>query len=124
MAGKKRKFFRGDTYPLELTVTLDGAPLDITDATFVLTAKRAISDADADAAFQVEGVIVDGPAGLARIVVPKTATNDRTAYPDEGTTLVYDVEMTEKPSTAYPDGRRTTLEVGTIQVLADVSRTE
>ncbi len=117
MAGKKRKFYRGDTYTLDLTVTLDALPLDLTGATIKLTAKRSIADSDADAAFQVEGTLLDAAAGLAQVVIPATATNDRTAYPDDGTTLVYDLELTEQ------GGRRTTLEVGTFQILADVSRT-
>lgn len=117
MAGKKRKFYRGDTYTLDLTVTLDGLALNLTGATIVLTAKRSIADEDAAAAFKVTGSILDAATGLAQVVIPATATNDRAVYGDDGTTLVYDLEMTEQ------SGRRTTLEVGTIQVLADVSRT-
>jgi len=59
--------YRGDTWAPEFAVQEDGAAYDITGHTFKLSVNPRRAPADATGqAFQVPGVVVDGPAGLVR----------------------------------------------------------
>jgi len=47
------RMIRGDTLTLDLVVTQDGAPIDLTGSTMWMTAKLSANDLDVDAVFQV-----------------------------------------------------------------------
>jgi len=79
---------RGDTYPIEVTVTdTDGSPLNVTGATFLLTVDPEESPANATAnEFQSTGTIVSAANGT--VEFPITTTNA-----DLVGTYYYDVQM-------------------------------
>lgn len=113
-------FFRGDTPIMDLAVTQeDGVtPYDLTNHTIWMTAKRNKDDADVDAIFQASTIsgaitITNGPAGLAQIVPPTTATSSLTA--DEN--LFYDVQVRNNAGT-----RTHTVTYGRLKVRRDVTR--
>ena len=59
--------FRGDTWAPEFAVQENGSAYDIAGHTFKLSVNPRRSPADASAqAFQVAGVVVDGPGGVVR----------------------------------------------------------
>lgn len=114
------RIVRGDTFSLTLTVTRDGRPLDLTGALGLwLTAKTVVDNAldDAAAVFQKTlsaGIVVtDALGGVARVTIASVDTN--TLSP--GTTLHFDVQI----KTA--NGDILTVVVGTILIVADVTRT-
>lgn len=107
---------RGDTNKYDVTVTRDGAALDLTGATLKFTVKRSLDDADADAVFQKAigtGIVVDDVAGgLATLTV---APADTSALPAPRS-FHYDLQLTES------DGRVTTVAIGSLRLSADVER--
>jgi len=112
-----RTMFRGDSLRFAVTVTREGAPVDLTGGKMWMTAKRSPADADALAVFQVSSpadgiVITHADAGLAEITIPPAATNSLTAV----TRLVYDIQLLEAV------GLVTTLETGYLTVNVDVTR--
>ena len=102
---------RGDTWAPEFEVQQAGAAYDITGHTFKLSVnpRRAPAD-DTGQAFQVPGVIVDGPAGLVRF--PLSAGNAAIAPG----VYHFDVEETNG------SGEVRTLVVGTWTVRQDITK--
>lgn len=68
---------RRDDTAFELTFTdVDGAPIDLTNGTVFFTAKRKITDDDADAMIEKEiTVFADPTTGIATLILTKTDTN-------------------------------------------------
>lgn len=85
---------RGDTYPLALTLKdKNGAAIDITGFTFVLTVDPSETPADDTAnLFQIAGVITDGPGGAVSFT-PTTGNADQVPA-----TYYYDIQMTDTGS--------------------------
>lgn len=110
-------FKRGDSIPFDVTITLDGVALDLTNYDIWATGKRQLSDADVDAVFQVTkagGAIVVSGAGnnIARVTIPGSSTASLTA----NTTLFYDVQIKS------PTGLITTVADGRLTITLDVTR--
>lgn len=107
---------RGDTIDLEVTVTRDGAPVDLTGADLWFTAKLKVKDADVDAVAQKtvgSGITVtDAVNGEALITLDPADTDGLT----KETTLYCDVQLVEA------SGRVTTVASGTLTILRDVTR--
>lgn len=105
--------FRGDTITLDIgpVTDPDGNVQNITGHTVKFTARDRVGDVAA--VLEADGEIVDGPAGLASVEIPAAATDAFTA----DRVLVWDVQLTD------PDGRRRTVDSGTLQVRRDVTRT-
>lgn len=107
--------FRGDTTRLTATCTsaATGQPVNLAGATVTLTAKRQLTDADADAVFQVKSadgdITISG--NVATIIIAGTLTAPLTAV----ATLFYDVQVTGG------DGPQTVV-WGTLTVQLDVTR--
>lgn len=99
---------RGDDIRVSLTVQRNGSVVDVTGATFTLSAKRWLSDSDY--VFQTSDFIVD--AGDVIITIPQASTDDFT----DTISLNYDVEMVES------NGLKTTVARGILKIWADVSR--
>jgi hypothetical protein len=109
--------YRGDDREFTLTLTEDGAPMDLTGATLRFTAKHSAGDADVDAVVAKEtgaGIVIDADpeTGIAVVTVDAADTTSLGGF----TRLVYDVEVTRGGST------RTVL-AGRLDVLVDVSGT-
>jgi hypothetical protein len=80
---------RGDTYPIEILVTANGAPLDVTSATFKLTVDPSKAPVDDSAnLFSLTGVVTDGPAGAVAFT-PTAMQADRVGK------FYYDVQMVD-----------------------------
>jgi hypothetical protein len=83
-------YYRGDGYPLLLTVTDSGTgnPVDITNYTFLLTVNKEEAPIDdSRQVFQAAGTIVDGPNGQVSFPVVPANTAEVGDY-------FYDVQMT------------------------------
>jgi len=105
---------RGDTPTFAVVVTRGDTVVDITDATFKFTARRAYGD---DAAVftrtSVAGItITDATAGKCKVVLQSA---DTTGLPAATTVLVYDLQITED------DGTVSTVAQGKLTVTPDVS---
>lgn len=120
-------FFRGDSLVLNLTVTQKNgsvtAPVDLTDATLWMTAKKKYSDPD-PGVFQVKTPddikIDDDPtSGRAKVVVPGSAT---TGLRYDGNSsrieLVYDIQVRTQTGIVQ------TVAQGKLFVDQDVTQTE
>jgi hypothetical protein len=92
---------RGDTAGWNLAVVdTTGAPFDLTGYTLWFTAKRAITDADADAVFQLTngaGITVTNAAGGLAAITPRRAD---TSSLTEDVRLYVDVQLS---SVGAPD---------------------
>ena len=115
------EMYRGDTPVWELTVTdkQTGAAEDITGYTIWMTAKRAKTDTDAQAVFQISTTsgditITDAVNGLAEVVPPSSATLSLT----ESVKLYFDVQV--KPPAS---SRIHTITDGVLVVALDVTQT-
>jgi hypothetical protein len=104
---------RGDDWSFRLTFTSGGAPLDISGYTFYFTMKLDIGTAD-PGELQITSVAAgaDALAGIYYIVASKA----QTAVLVPGT-YSYDVQQTNVAS------KDTTLLLGKIKVVADVTQT-
>lgn len=111
--------YRGDTADFDLVVTQNGSPVNLTGSTLRFTAKRRVTDGDADAIFSkssasaTEIEITDAVNGLATV----HGLPADTAGLAGKTKLFYDVQVTDSLGRVY------TLDYGTITVLVDVSLT-
>ena len=96
---------RGDTAGWDLAVVdTTGAPFDLTGYTLWFTAKRAITDADADAVFQLTngaGITVTNAAGGLAAISPRRAD---TSSLTEDVRLYVDVQLS---SVGAPDATYT-----------------
>lgn len=130
--------FRGDTLFFEELVYRDlttgrllgvpvgqqppsgAVPQDITGYTIWFTAKNQYPDTDNRAVAQLDNAAVGGVViesanpGKFSVAMPPTATRD---FPDSDVALVYDLQLEDTT------GRVSTIEVGTITVSPDVTRT-
>lgn len=80
---------RGDTFPFDLTISLNGGALDITGSTFLLTVDPSPDPVDALAnLFQNIPTIVDAPNGIIRVTL-SGAEADQTPE-----TYFYDLQQT------------------------------
>jgi hypothetical protein len=122
MANDLGTMVRGDTLEFTATFTRGGLPVDLSNATIIVTAKLDEEDSDDDAIFQIgnsgalTGVVIDDNPllGKAYMTVPPEAT----AYPviTEVSVLVLDIELTEA------NGRRSTPMKPTLTIDTDVTR--
>lgn len=107
---------RGDSERYLLTLTEDGAPLNLTGAEIWMTAKRDVGALDADAVFQKSvgaGItITNAVGGLATVDLVPADTSD---LPAATTWLVYDVQV------KLADGRILTPLTGALAVEPDVT---
>lgn len=80
---------RGDTYPIEIAVTSNGAPLNVSGASFVLTVdpSKAPTD-DTTKLFSLTGVITDAPAG-------KVSFTPSALEADHVGKFFHDIQMTD-----------------------------
>lgn len=111
------QMWRGDTEAFDAAVTLSGVAVDITGCSLKFTAKRSVSDTDADAVFQLvtptEIVITNGPAGLCTINVASLDTSALLVP-----TLCYcDLQLVDTL------GNVSTTTTGTLMIKVDVTRT-
>lgn len=114
----KLEMFRGDTRPIELTVTdpQTGAPIPITGYSIWFTVKRNIDDADpgifqcSTAAATV--VITDGPNGKAEARPTAVMTN----------TLTLDEQFFFDWQIKSPGGITDTPDTGILTIVRDVTR--
>lgn len=110
-------FWRGDGLVFDVTVTSEGAAVDLSTYDIWCTGKRALSESDADAVFQVTktaGDIVISGAGnnVATITVPASDTVGLTVP----LTLYYDVQI------KAPAGQPITVAWGQLAIGQDVTR--
>ena len=101
--------FRGDTYPILLVVTKDGAAYDVTNCTFVLSISKDSSPASADYLFQSTGTIVDAVNG--KVQFPVTDINA-----DNVGNFYFDVQMIDA------GGYKRTVSKGPITFTQDVGK--
>lgn len=113
--------YRGDSLILDLEIKQGDVPVDLTDATIWMTAKKKLSDPDGSAVFQIEtpaDILIDANPllGKARVVVPAASTTALKYSQDCGTIrLHYDIQV--KTVT----GIIQTVAVGILSVLEDVT---
>lgn len=110
--------YRGDTPSFTLTFTRAGTAFDIGGASVWFTAKRKVTDADADAVFQKtigDGVTLTA-LGAGGIATATLAEADTESLPDHEVALEVDVQLLEA------DGTKTTTSRGVLRVRPDVSR--
>ena len=102
---------RGDTYPVELTVTDSaGTAIDITSYTFLLTVDpEKAPTADTNNLFQLTGVITDATGGV--VTFTPTASNT-----DAVGTYYYDIQMTDS------GGLISTLDSGKFKLVQDITK--
>ena len=110
---------RGDTYPILGAITRAGAAVDITGGTLWMTAKRAVTDDDASAVFQLDNAALGGiefvsaVGGTYRVTVPPDATAELSGH----VVLVYDVQLEDVDENVYTVAR------GNLTVVPDVTIT-
>lgn len=110
--GIEPKIYRGDTIKLRVPVTRDGVAVNITTATFRLTAKRWLNDTTP--LIQKDNTAFTSAVPASGVTIATIDPADTIDFED--TTIIHvDVEMTED------DDRVTTVAKGTIIVSADVS---
>lgn len=108
---------RGDTIDLEVPILRDDVAVDLTGADIWFTAKRRLTDADADAVAQKSigsGIVVVGDAadGTVLVTLDPADTDSLTKQ----TVLTCDIQLVEA------DGRVTTVASGTLTVELDATR--
>lgn len=111
------QMWRGDTEVIDAAITVNGVAVNITGCSLKFTAKRSVSDTDADAVFQlttpVEIVITNGPAGLCTITIASLDTSALLVP-----TLCYcDLQLVDTL------GNVSTTATGTLMIKVDVTRT-
>lgn len=80
---------RGDTFPFDLTITLDATAVDITGNTFVLTVDPSPAPADAlGNLFANVPAIQDAPGGVIRVTLSLVEADQTPS------TYFYDLQMT------------------------------
>lgn len=109
---------RGDTIDLQVTITRDSAPVNLTGADLWMTAKNRLRDADVAAVFQKSlgaGIVIVGAAsaGVALVTIDPADTDSLTRE----TVLYCDVQLLES------SGRVTTVASGTLTIELDATRT-
>ena len=110
---------RENTFSFDIAVTENEVPVNLTNGTLRMTAKWAVTDADASAVFQKSspstGITFLVPAsGTANITIVEANT---TAIPYHEVDLVYDIKFTDA------SGNEFTVMRGTLRVLPNVTRT-
>jgi hypothetical protein len=113
-----KQAFVGDSIVLRLTITRNGAAVDLTGATLWFTAKEDWDDLDADAVFQKKtgglGIAVtDALAGEATVTIPGS---DTASLDNEVQTLECDVQLLEV------DGTLTTVARGQLVLQPQITR--
>lgn len=86
-------FYRGDSYPLTVTITDTGTrlPIDITAATITLTVDAARNPSDETTKkFSLAGILDDDPTTGVVTFTPTTTNNDISPG-----TYYYDIQMTQ-----------------------------
>ena len=101
---------RADDITLKVTVTRDGSAVNLTGASFILTARKWKNSA---VLIEVTTATITTPStGIALITIP---AEDTAGFTDD-ISLHTDVQMTEA------DGTITTVAYGILEVLLDISR--
>lgn len=99
--------YRGDTKPELLAVKQNGAAIDITDCTFVMSFSRLHDPSEGDVELAIAGAV-------------KSATDGLVEFPFPSNELIgvyfYDVQMTT------PEGYIVTIKTGRMDFLPDISR--
>ena len=111
------QMWRGDTEVFDAAITVGGVAVNITGCSLKFTAKQSLSDADADAVFQlitpIEITITNGPGGLCTINVAGLDTSALLVP-----TLCYcDLQLVDTL------GNVSTTATGTLFIKIDVTRT-
>lgn len=112
---------RGDTPKWEIAVLdEDGAPLNLSGWTIRMTAKRSVTDTDAEAVFQlstVDGTItlINAAGGIAQAQPLRSSTNTLT----EDLTVSWDVQIARD----VPTEETYTVDSGTLLIARDITRT-
>lgn len=116
-SGFSRSAYLGDTITINVTVSRNGGPVDLTGASLWFTGKESVDDADIDAVFQkteIDGItITDAVNGRARIVI---APADTSGLANEDITLECDLQVQEA------DGTVTTAARGSLTLIPQVTR--
>jgi hypothetical protein len=111
----KFQAYRGDTVPFDITVTLSGAPYDLTGTTLFFTLKRRAAALDAAALISKQTgtdiAIVNAAAGTARLVLSPTDT----AAPPLNVELYFDLQLKTTAGDIY------TIASGAITFLQDIT---
>lgn len=111
------RMVRGDTISFNISIVLNGLPVDITNGVLRMTAKWSVTDEDADAIFTktstpVDGIVItDAVNGLATITLSPADTIN---LPDHTVTVPYDVQLDIL-------GAIFTVLLGNLTILVDVS---
>lgn len=127
---RRRRMFRGDTlvFLVQVLKPAPGSvgdcpalvPVDLTGYTVRFTAKYYLPDNDRQAVVQLTNaigggiVVTSALAGMATLTVPPSATR---FFPDGIVRIVYDVQVVDA------GGIVSTVEIGIIQVIPNVTRT-
>lgn len=117
MTAQNLQLIRGDTNVFTTTITLNGAPLDVSTYDIWCTAKYSKDDSDLDALFQVTkaaGAISVGGAGnnVATITIAANLTSALT----QDVSVFYDVQIKSA------GGQITTVADGAMLISRDVTR--
>jgi len=114
------RMIRGDTLTLDLVVTQDGAPIDLTGSTMWMTAKLSANDLDVDAVFQVTSptniTFTNAALGMARIQVPPAKTSGLTILAGKTLYAFYDIQL------QFASGSVHTVDGGAVTIIPDITR--
>jgi hypothetical protein len=113
--------YRGDDRTFVLTLTADGAPMDLSAATIRFTARRRITDEPLIELTLGTGIalVTDGTDGQIALSIARAVTE-----PFEGRVdFVWDLEITSGDVVrTWPESSAGAPELGRLQVLVDASR--
>lgn len=119
MSNIRLRMTRGDDRDFDLTLTEDGAAMNLTGATVRFTAKRSVLEADSSAVIAKDsggnGIVIDANPLLGTAVLTISAA-DTADLTDRVTTLVWDVQVTRAGLTVTPLA-------GFLEITADVTVT-
>jgi hypothetical protein len=102
---------RGDSYPMDFTVTANDVPLDITGCTFTMSANPEKEPADdSENIFALTGVILEAVDGTVRFT-PTEADTDHVGK------FYYDVQMVDAT------GAKRTVQKSTLTLKQDITKT-
>lgn len=106
------EIFRGDTWVRVWTITVDGAPLDLTGASARMQLRQAAADETAllDVSTGTEDLVIQDPP-TSGVISLRTQTDGLTAGK-----YIFDLQVT------FPDGTIQTYEQETLKVKQDVTR--
>ena len=113
------RFIHGDDYPFLATITVNGAPFNLTGCTLRFTGKWSWNDTDGSALITLDNALVggitvtDATNGIIRVDIPGSATQSLPYYELR---LVYDIQLFDTLSKRYTPMR------GTLIVLPDSTR--